>query len=142
MDTVNSDVINYLQSIGCGSFGIDLFFGRVPQSTKTPVDLWWVVPNSSNVTQHNVSGEDTIEYHYELYYRSMSVQKVSEKLFQASKEIVGSHCYNLDNFHTIEVKLESVNQPTLKDSEERLIGNIVFTVTVYNILEPKEKESS
>lgn len=142
MDTVNSDVINYLQSIGCGSFGTDLFFGRVPQSAKTPVDLWWVVPNSSNVTQHNVSGEDTIEYHYELYYRSMSVQKISEKLFQASKEIVGSHCYNLDNFHTIEVKLESVNQPTLKDSEERLIGNIVFTVTVYNILEPKEKESS
>lgn len=141
MNTVNTDVINYVQSIGCGEFGKDLYFGRVPNSDKTPTELWWIVPVNSSVMQHNVSGEDTIRYHYELNYRSLSVQDVNNKLFKASQEIVGSHCYELDNFHTIEVNLVSVNQMTVKDSENRINGTITFTVTVYNILQPKDNES-
>lgn len=141
-NTVNSDVITFLQSIGCGTFGIDLFFGRVPQSQKVPTELWWVVPTNASLSQHNVSGEDTIRYVYELNYRSLSVQKLSDMLFKATKEIVGSHCYNLDNYHTINVELVSVNQNTMKDSEERMVGSVTFVVTVYNILDTEKDESS
>lgn len=141
-NTVNSDVISFLQLIGCGTFGIDLFFGRVPPSQKVPTELWWVVPTNTSVSQHNVSGEDTLRYVYELNFRSLSVQKLSDKLFQASQEIVGSHCYNLNHFKTMNVELVSVNQQTMKDSEERLIGSITFVVTVYNILDTNKDESS
>lgn len=132
--TVNTDVITYVEAIGCGTFGKDLYFGRVPNSVNTPTELWWIVPINSTVLKHNVSGEDTIQYQYELNFRSMSVETVSHKLFEASQKIVGSHCYNLDNFHTIEVQLASVNQMTVLDSENRINGTIVFTVKVYNIL--------
>lgn len=142
MSTVNTDVITFLQMIGCGEFGTDLFFGRVPQSQKTPVELWWVVPTSASVTRHNTSGEDTLTYQYELNFRSLSIQKVDEKIFKATKEIVGSHCYELDNFHTIEVSLVSTDQRTMMDSENRIVGSIAFSVTVYNILQPKNDESS
>lgn len=142
INTVNTDVITYLQLIGCGNFGTDLFFSRVPQSQKVPTELWWVIPVSSSTIQHNASGEDVIRYTYELNFRSMSAQKVNENLFKASQEIVGSHCYELDNFHTINVELVSVNENTRQDSESRIIGSVTFTVTVYNILDPKKDESS
>lgn len=142
MDTVNTDVITYLQFIKCGTFGTDLFFSRVPQSQKVPTEVWWVVPTNASVSQHNVSGEDTIRYTYELNFRSLSVQKLNDQLFRVSREIVGSHCYNLDNFHTINVELVSVNQNTMKDTEERMIGSITFVVTVYNILDTNKDESS
>lgn len=136
MNTVNSDVINFLQYIECGTFGTNLFFGRVPNSNQAPTELWWVVPSNLNVTKHNVSGEDSLRYQYELHYRSMSMQKVDEEIFRITKEIVGSHCYNLDNFHTIEVNLVST-RPVDIDKEERVFGTVVFTVTVYDILTPK-----
>lgn len=142
INTVNTDVVTYLQLIGCGNFGTDLFFGRVPQSQKVPTELWWVIPLNSTILQHNASGEDVIRYTYDLNYRSLNLQKVNEQLFKASQEIVGSHCYELDNFHTINVELVSVNQNTMQDSENRIIGSITFTVTVYNILDTKQDESS
>lgn len=137
MNTVNSDVLTYLQYIGCGTFGTDLFFGRVPNSNKVSTKLWWVVPTNLNLTKHNVSGEDSLRYQYELNYRSMSLQDVDEEMFRITKEIVGSHCYELDNFHTIEVSLVSASHRYSVDSEERVYGTVVFTVTVYNILDPK-----
>lgn len=138
MNTVNTNIINYVQSIGCGTFGQDLYFGRVPSSIKSPIDLWWIVPVTASHTRHNVSGEDTIQYQYELYYRCSSIEQLSNKLFKASKEMVGTHCYELDDFHTIDVNYVATHQPTMMDTEERVYGWIVFTVTVYNILDQKQ----
>lgn len=132
--TVDTDIISYVQTIGCGKFGESLFFGRVPQSNKVPVELWWITPTTSSLSYHNVSGEDTILYSYELRYRSTSMQKVSDEIFRITKEIVGSHCYELDNFHTIEVSLTS-SLPPYVDAENRVIGAVTFSVRVYNILE-------
>ena len=144
MSTVNTDVINYVQSIGCGTFGKNLYLGRVPASTKekVPSALWWLVPVQASVTDHNVTGEDTIQYQYELYYRSKSLERVNDKLFQAAKEMVASHCYNLDGYHTIDVKYVATHQPTMIDPEDRVYGWIVFTVIVYNILDEKPEEPS
>lgn len=132
--TVDTDIISYAQTIGCGKFGENLFFGRVPQSNKVPVELWWITPATASLSYHNVSGEDTILYSYELRYRSTSMQKVSDEIFRITKEIVGSHCYELDNFHTMEVSFTSSLQPYV-DAENRVIGTVMFSVRVYNILE-------
>lgn len=137
MNTVNSDVLNYVQFIGCGTFGTDLFFGRVPNSNKTTTKLWWLSQTNLNQTKHNVTGEDSLRYQYELHYRSTSLQDVDEEMFRITKEIVGSHCYELDNFHTIEINLVSAGQRTDIDSEGRVVGTVVFTVSVYDILQPK-----
>ena len=137
MKTVNTDIINFAQSIGCGVFGETLFYGRVPQSNKTPVELWWIAPINASLNYHNVSGEDTILFSYEIKYRSTSLQKVSDEIFRITKEIVGSHCYELDNFHTLEISLTTTDMHTYIDAENRVVGGVTFTAKVYNILENK-----
>jgi len=135
METVNSDVIKFVQMIGCGTFGTDLFYGRVPDSKKVPVALWWIIPTHSYVTAHNVTGEDTMTYNFQLAYRNMSLKQVDDEIFRITKEIVGSHCYNLDNFHTINVELISSSPRFQADIEGRVSASVEFKVTVYNILE-------
>lgn len=142
METVNTDIINYIQYIGCGTFGKDLFYGRVPNSNKAPVALWWISPDTSSLSAHNVTGEDTIEYRYEINYRDVNLQKVDQELFRITKEIVGSHCYNLDNYKTMDVRLVSVNPRFSMDIESRVLGSVLFSVKVYDILNPTRKEES
>lgn len=134
MNTVNNDIIKYAEYIDCGRFGENLFFGRVPDSNKTPTALWWIVPTRGYPTRHNVTGEDTILYNYDLSYRNMSLEKVDQELFRITKEVVSSHCYDLDNFHTLNVQLTSVDPRYSVDSEGRVIGTLSFAVTVHNIL--------
>lgn len=142
METVNEDVLTYVQMIGCGTFGVDLFYGRVPNSNKLPVALWWLVPHSVSVTNHNVTGEDSLTYRYELSYRDVSLKKVDHELFRITKEIVGSHCYNLDNYKTMDVRLVSVSPRFSMDIESRVLGSVLFSVKVYDILNPARKEES
>lgn len=136
MNTVNTDIINYLQKIGCGTFGKNLFYGRVPDSNKTETVLWWVIPNNVSPTAHNVTGEDTLNYNYELSYRNTSLKEVDDEIFRLTKEIVGSHCYELDNYTTIDIQLVSASPRLALDVEGRIVGTIVFSAKVYNILSP------
>ena len=142
METVNTDVLSYVQHIGCGTFGKTLFYGRVPNSNKVSTALWWVVPNAASPSAHNVTGEDTIDYRYELSYRNTSLEAVDRELFRITKEVVGSHCYNLDNFHTMDVQLISSTPRFTVDSEQRVIGTVSFLVKVYNILETTNKSDN
>lgn len=141
METVNEDVLTYIQMIGCGTFGVDLFYGRVPNSNKLPVALWWLTPHSVAVTNHNVTGEDSLTYRYELSYRDVSLKKVDHELFRITKEIVGSHCYDLDNYHTIDVELISAAPKLDVDIENRVVGTVEFKITVYNILDSSESSN-
>lgn len=141
MNTVNTDVLTFVQLIGCGKFGENLFYGSVPNSNKIPTSVWWVVPQSTFVDNHNVTGEDTLVYRYGLFYRNVSLKKVDDELFRITKEIVGSHCYNLDNYHTINVELVTAVPRINVDAENRVYGTVDFKVTVYNILDSKEEHS-
>lgn len=138
MNTVNLDIINFLQYIGCGTFGENLFFGRVPNSNKVQNRLWWVMPTNTNLTKHNVSGEDSLEYIYELNFRSTSMQDVDEEIFRITKEILGSRCYELTNYKTIEVRLESSRHGVSVDGEGRATGCVCFSAKVYDILNPRQ----
>lgn len=141
MITVNTDIINYVQTIGCGKFGQDLFYGRVPNSNKAPIAVWWITPEVADLLHHNPTGEDTLDYRYEIHYRDVSLQKVDEELFRITKEIVGSHCYNLDNHQTMDIRLVSAQPRFTTDIEGRVLGSVVFYARVYDILNLTTKES-
>lgn len=141
MNTVSTDVIKYVQYIGCGEFGKTLFYGRVPNSNKVPVALWWISPDSALPIKHNVTGEDTIEYRFEINYRDVNLQNVDQELFRITREIVGSHCYNLDNYKTLDVQLVSATPRFSTDIESRVTGTVLFSAKVYDILSPNTIES-
>lgn len=132
MNTVNQNVINFLESIGCGTFGTTLFFGRVPQSTKTPTELWWVAPVTSKVSRSNVTGEDVVLYDYQLFYRSTSLKQVDSEIFKALKNISNAKCANLSNYETVQIICGSSNIDLIVDSENRAVGSLAFAVKVYN----------
>lgn len=133
MNTVNSDVITFAQFIGCGEFGTDLFYGHAPSSLKTPTSIWLLTNTTSSLDTHNVTGEDSLVYSYMITYRSTNAKDVDREIFRITKEIVGSHCYNLDNFKTMDVAFVSAGQPYI-DEENRTYNSVSFNVRVYDIL--------
>lgn len=134
MNTIGKDIISYVESIGCGTFGVDLFYGRVPDSKKTVTNLWWIESNGSAVDRHNVTGEDTLSYRFSLYYRNTRVEYVEEKIYQATRSILASHCYNLNNHRTIDIEYITSTPGSFFDEENRVYGVVSFSATVYDII--------
>lgn len=135
MNTVNTSVIDFIQGIGCGIFGETLFFGRVPNSNKVDTKLWWLIPTGGRPSKHNVTGEDTLAYEYDIKFRDIDLRAVEQEMFRITKEITGAHCYNLDDFTTINIELSSIPRYD-EDIEGRVHGTLSFRVTVYDILKP------
>lgn len=86
MNTVTNDVVMMLESLGLGTFGVDLYCGRTPDSKKTPTGLWTLIPNGlSPIGNQNVTGEDTLSYNFRLYYRDVEYKEVDRHIFLATK---------------------------------------------------------
>ena len=141
-DTVNTTVITFLEEAGCGIFGVDLFFGRVPEKNiegkPTPTDCWWVIPLSTSVTHHNVTGEDSIRYPYTLYRRSRELKKVDQGIQKATNAILDSKCHNFGDYKTLALDLVGTNQQYGEDTEERAYASLAFAATLYDITNPAE----
>ena len=134
MNTVTSDVITMLESLGLGTFGEDLYCGRVPESKKVPTALWLLVPNGTYpLGTHNVTGEDTLNYNFRLYYRNIEYKEVDKHIFLATKILSGIHCHNLNNFKTIDINVGSSSGSYTTDTENRVVGYVAFDVRVYDI---------
>lgn len=131
--TINQAIIKFLESSGCGTFGTDLFQNTVPNSLKTPVELWWFAQGNSTVSRRLVTGEDIQRFPYTVYFRSTSQKKAEEKIFGLAKYIAGCRCYDLDNFSTVEVQLTSAQQTVYIDSENRFIVSLQFTAILHDI---------
>ena len=132
MDTVNNDVINFIQTIGCGDFGTTLFFGRVPSSNKIGTEAWLLTNTSVSNTKHNPTGEDTLVYTYEISYRNMNVKDVDAEIFRITKELTTSHCISLAHFKTVNIEFNAVS-PMQIDTEGRMYASVSFRVTVYDV---------
>lgn len=139
-DTVNNEIINFLEDNGCGVFGIDLFFGRVPEKNiegkPVPTDCWWIMPLSTSTSRHNVTGEDTIRFPYTLFCRSRKIKTLDKNLAKATNAIIDSRCYNLNGYQTISLELVSTNQGYGEDQEERAYASLGFAATLYDITNP------
>ena len=143
-DTINNAVINFLEDSGCGTFGIDLFFGRVPEKNlegkNTPADCWWIVPLKTSTQHHNATGEDTIRYPYALYFRSRQLKNVDQQLQYMTNIILDSHCYNIGDYKTINIELIQTNDAFGQDTEERAYASLSFAATLYDVTNPLEAE--
>lgn len=131
--TINQAIINFLENAGCGTFGTDLFQNVVPNSLKTPVDLWWFAQGQATVSRRLVTGEDIQRFPYTVYYRSKSQKNAEQKIFDLAKFIAGCRCYNLDEFSTVEVQLTSAQQGMYIDAEERFVFSLQFTAILHNL---------
>lgn len=131
--TINQAIIKFLENAGCGTFGTDLFQNTVPNSLKTPVDLWWFSQGQATVSRRLVTGEDVQRFPYTVYFRSKNQKVAEQKIFDLAKFIAGCRCYDLENFQTMEVQLTSAQQGMYIDAEERFVFSLQFTAILYDV---------
>lgn len=142
-DTVTKDVITFLEQIGIGVFGENLYCGRVPDSKQTQATLWWLSPNGLSLAkQHNLTGEDTFNYAFRLYFRNIKYEEVDKAIFKATRLLTSNHCYSLPHFTTCDINITNSNSNFSIDLENRVIGYIAFEVKVYDLSIKEEPVSS
>lgn len=136
MNTVITDVVGMIQELGFGTLGNTLYCGRVPDSQKTPTELWWLIPNGFNtIGTHYPTGENNLSYSFRLYYRSMNYKDVDQKVFLATKTLNSQHCRELPHFTITDINVTNTNGNFFTDEENRVVGYVAFEVQVHTYLE-------
>lgn len=119
-----------MESKGLGTFGTDIFTPLAP--LDIPNRAWTVSGGGGGNIQKNQTGEKVKNYLLSIYYRNSDAQDVDETL-QAFEELINSKgCEELTGFDTIELEATSFPSDQDLDNEERTVGLVQVTITVYS----------
>lgn len=120
---------DFMASQGYGVLGTDIFVGGVPQSA--PDKAWWLTAGGGSATIKSVTGEKMKNYLVNAYYRNTDEEDVLNTL-QAFEEFINAgNCNALADYNNIELEATSFPIDQDLDSEDRSIGTLQITITVY-----------
>lgn len=122
---------DYLEEIGFGILGVDLFISRVPSGTNAPGDAKWIVGRGGFQVYRTVTGEEGRQASLSLYMRSYDAQLVYDSLEALDARISCSGCLELEGYNVIEVETSGPFADQDLDDEERTVGLLEITVTLY-----------
>ena len=119
----------YMDTQGYGTLGTDLFIGGAP--LNSPDECWWVVSNGGSTKSKNQTGEKQKNYSMNVYFRSMNQDDVYNRLEEFETDVNRDDCIEIDGYDIIEA--EATIYPTDQDldGEDRTIGIVQITLTVY-----------
>lgn len=127
--TIKQALAQWMQDNGFGTQGTDLYIGAVPE--EAPTACWWLVGGGGAPVQKNQTGEKTKSYVFTIFYRNTDSQDVDEQL-QALEELANSKaCHDLNGYDTIELEASGFQSDADLDAEDRTIGSVEITATVY-----------
>lgn len=126
---VIKDFTDYISSSGFGTFGDDLFIGGAP--LNAPSTCWWVVSSGGSSVQENKTGERKNDYVIDVFYRNTDTEEVYEQLQALSDVLNSATCIELDNYILIGAECTTFPADRDLDSEERTIGVLQVTLTIY-----------
>lgn len=129
--TISESFIKLLESKGCGIFGQNIFLYRVPNSLKTPTELFYVIPSGGSIISNSPTGNKIKMYQFLIYYRSNSAQKVDKVLSTLEEELNCAGCVQLEDFELINLETSMFPADQDADSENRMVGMIQVQVQVY-----------
>lgn len=127
--SVIDDFATLMVNEGYGTLGTDLFIGTAP--LEAPAEVNWIVAGGGTSTLVNQTGERTKQYVVDIYFRSNSAQAVYDKMFAFEDMINSGDCASLENFDTIDIEASVFPADQDLDSEERTIGLVQVTLTLY-----------
>lgn len=114
---------------GYGAFGTDIFIGAAPLEAKDAI--FWIVAAGGSPIGKNHTGEKVKNYILSVFYRNTDAADVYEKV-QAFEELINSgNCTQLNGYDTIEMSATSFATDQDLDNEDRTIGLIQVTLTIY-----------
>lgn len=127
--TIQRSLAQWMEDNGFGVFGTNLFIGSVP--LNAPVASWWIIGGGGSPVLKNDTGEKMKAYVFSVLYRNTDSEDVDTKL-QALEELVnGKTCHSLDDYDTIELEATGFQTDQDIDSEDRTLGAVEITITVY-----------
>lgn len=124
------DFATFMEDEGFGTFGDDLFVGGVP--LDAPDTAWWLTMAGGSTAIKSVGGEKIKQYRVNVYYRSESTQEVYDTLQDLEQLVNTGACYELGNYQTVELEATLYSTDQDIDIEERTVGLLEITVTVYD----------
>ncbi|MFA9228860.1 MAG: minor capsid protein [Agathobacter rectalis] len=106
----------------------DVFIGGAPDS---PAACWWILGGGGNSISKNTTGQKQKNYLLNIYYRDLNAENVDEKL-QALEELMNKNeCVDIGDYDIIETEATVFPTDQDIDNQERTIGLIQITLTVY-----------
>ena len=120
----------YMQAQGYGTLGTSLFIGVVPQDA--PDACFWVISSGGTNQSRNNTGERVKNYLISVFYRSMDSEDVYDKLQSFEELINGKQCVTLTTYDTIQAQATLYPTDQDIDSEERTIGLVQVSLTIYS----------
>lgn len=128
-ETVGEAFVEYLQDKGFGTFGTDLFMGRLPQDA--PDDAWLVTVNGGNPDSITVDGAMMKVYSFNIFRRSVDGETLEKEMFSLEESLNCSSCVNLTGFETIYSRATQFAQDTDIENEDRRVGFLQAQVKLY-----------
>jgi hypothetical protein len=121
--------VQFLAGAVGGTFGTDIFIGEAPSSDQAPDALWWVTAfGGSNLTKLP-TGERIESHQVEVRYRNRSGKAVYDALYDLEDGI--NTTLDLVGFDIYDVSTLSFPVDEDLDSEERRVGLLQVTITIY-----------
>jgi len=120
---------DYMTLQGYGTFGSTLFIGGVP--LDAPDTCWWIVSSGGNTLAKNGTGEKQKNYLISVFYRSTDQEEVYNKLEQFETLFNNNNCLEINGYDIIETEATSYPTDQDIDNEDRTVGLVQITLTVY-----------
>ncbi len=104
------------------------YIGGAPNE---PAACWWIIGGGGNNISKNSTGEKQKNYILSVYYRDIIAETVDEQI-QTLEELMNSkQCIDIDGYDIIETEATVFPTDQDIDNQERTIGLIQITLTVY-----------
>lgn len=133
--TISESFVKLLEDKGYGVFGQNIFLYRVPNSLKTPTELFYIIPSGGSVVQRYASGAKNKMYQFLVYFRSNSAQRVDKVLSEMESELNCAGCIELEGYELVSLETSLFPADQDADSENRMVGMIQVQLEVYKACE-------
>lgn len=130
IQTVGEAFVNYLQGLGIGTFGVDIYTGELPQNA--PDDAWLIVVSGGNPDVVTLDGGMIKRYTFNIYRRSVAGKKIERDLFSLETQLNCSQCVQLEGFETIYSRATQFAQDIDLDNANRRIGLLQAQVRLFS----------
>jgi len=128
--TIKRAFAQWMEDNGFGTFGDNLFIGTVPFEKKKDA-AWWILGGGGAPTVRAQTGEKMKQYIITVFYRNTDAEDVDQKLQNFEETVNNKECHSLTGYETIDMEGTGFQSDQDLDGEDRTVGSVEVTVTVY-----------
>ncbi len=129
---INESFVEFLENSGFGTFGTNLYIGGVP--LEAPDKSMWVTSGGGVNAGKNHTGEKLKAYIINIFYRNTDAKDVYDTLQSLEDILNDKECIDLTGYDVVEVESTQFPADQDLDDEDRTVGLVQATVTVYSVV--------